>query len=84
MNSDEGREVATALSEGSRTILDTIDGVTGTVNGVEWIGPDYDTFQEDWNAFVTGAVQALVDALDTKSTDLTANADEQDRTSNLG
>ncbi len=84
MNPDEGREVATALSEGARTILDTIDGVTGTVNSVEWVGPDYDGYQQDWNAFVSGAVQSLSDALDAKSTELNNNADEQDSTSDAG
>lgn len=84
MNPDEGREVAQAIGDAGQRIMDTIDTVTGVVNGVDWIGSDYDTFQSDWNSFVSGTVSGVVDALNQKRTELEQHAEEQDTTSNNG
>lgn len=82
MNPEEGREVATAINEAGSQILDAIDAVTGVVNGVEWIGPDYDTYVDDWNGFVSGPVNSVVEACKAKSDELNQHAEEQDTTSN--
>lgn len=84
MNPEEGREVASAITEAGQQILDVIDGITSTVNSVEWVGPDYDNYQGDWNGFVSGAVTGVVDGLKAKSDELNTHADEQDQTSNNG
>ena len=84
MNPDEGREVATAINEAGSQIMDAIDAVTGVVNGVEWVGPDYDTYVEDWNGFVSGAVNGVVEACQAKSDERNQHAEEQDTTSNQG
>lgn len=84
MNPDEGRETATAVKEAGQSILDAIDTVTGIVNGVDWIGPDYESYKEDWNGFVTGAVSGVNDLLVQKGGELETHAEEQDTTSNNG
>lgn len=84
MNPEEGREVAQGVNEAGQQILELITTATNAVNSVEWIGPDYDAFREDWNSFVSGTVAELVNGLQTKSTELTQHAEEQDSTSNQG
>lgn len=84
MNPDEGREVATAIKQAGDAILEAMDAVTGVVNGVEWVGPDYDSYQGDWNSFISGAVNSVVEAFDAKSEELNTHAEEQDATSNQG
>ncbi|MGP9682670.1 MULTISPECIES: hypothetical protein [unclassified Brachybacterium] len=83
MNPDEGRDVATAVNEAGRQILDQVDAVTATVTSVDWIGPDYESFREDWNGFVSGAVNALVEGFQRRSEGLTTHADQQDTTSDM-
>lgn len=78
MNTEEGREVAQEIITAGQEVLDLINGVTSRVNGVEWVGPDYDSFQEDWNQFVNGAVNGLVEAFQAKGKDLDNQAQQQD------
>ena len=82
MNPEEGREVATGITEAGQQILDAIEQVTGQVNGVNWIGPDYDAYQQDWNSFVSSQVSSLVDAFQAKSDELNQHAEQQEVTSN--
>lgn len=83
MNPDEGRDVATAVNEAGRQILEQVDTVTTTVTSVDWIGPDYDAFREDWKVFCTGAVNALVEEFQRRSDALSTHADQQDTTSDM-
>lgn len=82
MNPEEGREVAQAVKEAGEQVLEAIDTVTSVVNSVEWVGPDYDSYRDDWNGFVGGAVAQLVEGLQTKGDELNQHAEEQDTTSN--
>jgi hypothetical protein len=82
MNPDEGRDVASAITDAGQQILDAIDSATGVVNSVEWVGPDYDAYQQDWNAFVQGPVNSLIEGFQKRADEMTKNADEQDDTSN--
>lgn len=82
MNPDEGREVASGITDASSQVLDAINAATTIVNNVEWIGPDYDAFQQDWNGFVNGSVNNLVEGLKVKADEMNRHADEQDTTSN--
>lgn len=82
MNPDEGREVAAAVGEAGRQVLDAINSATSTVNAVEWVGPDYDAYREEWNSFVSGAVANLVEGFQRRSDALNTHADQQDSTSN--
>lgn len=82
MNPDEGREVGSAVVEAGGRVLEIVDAVSGVVNSVEWVGPDYDAYREEWNAFLSGPVSNLQDAYKTKGDELTQHADEQDSTSN--
>lgn len=82
MNPEEGREVATAVIEAGQRILESIDTVTNVVNSVEWVGPDYDAYQQDWNAFVSGPVAQLAEAFQMQGDRLNQDAEEQDQTSN--
>ncbi|MGP9539764.1 WXG100 family type VII secretion target [Brachybacterium sp. AOP43-C2-M15] len=82
MNPEEGREVAQAVTEAGEQILEAIDNVTSIVNSVEWVGPDYDAYRDEWNSFTGGAVAELVNGLQTKGNELTQHAEEQDTTSN--
>jgi len=82
MNPDEGRDVAMEILRASEQVVEKIDGVTNVVNSVEWVGPDYDAYRDEWNAFVNGAVNNLVEAFKAKSDELNKHAEEQDTTSN--
>lgn len=82
MNPDQGREVASAINDAGSQILDAINNVTSAVNSVEWIGPDYDSYQDDWNSFVSGPVSNLVDGFQRRSELMNQHAEEQDTTSN--
>ncbi len=82
MNPDEGRDVAMEILRASEQVVEKIDGVTNIVNSVEWVGPDYDAYRDEWNAFVNGAVNNLVEAFKAKSDELNKHAEEQDTTSN--
>lgn len=84
MNPEEGREVAQGVTDAGQQILEVIDNVTGMVNSVEWIGPDYDTYRDEWNSFTGGAVGELVNALADQGRVLVQHAEQQDSTSNLG
>lgn len=82
MNPDEGREVAGLVKEAASVVNDITDNVTSQVMSVEWVGPDYDAFTNDWNAFLSGALSALSDAYTAKSEELNQHAEQQDATSN--
>ena len=84
MNPEEGREVAQGVTEAGSQILELIDGVTQLVNSVEWVGPDYDAYRDEWNSFLSGPVAGLVNGLEAKGKELTQHAEEQDVTSNQG
>lgn len=84
MNPSEGRDVATEITDAGSRIVDAFDTATASVNGVDWIGEDYENFKGDWNGFISGAVAALQDALANKGNELRGHADEQDTTSNNG
>lgn len=84
MNPDEGREVAQAVTDAGQQIMELVGDVSTIVNGVEWVGPDYDSYREDWSSFVSGAVDNLVTALQDKGRELNEHAEQQDSTSNQG
>lgn len=84
MNPEEGVEVATAVTESGRTIMEIISEVTNLVGSVEWVGPDYDSFLEEWNTFNGGPVAELVNGLQEKGNRLNDHAEEQTETSNQG
>lgn len=84
MNPDEGRQVAGEITEAGSQMLELIEQCTSVVSAVEWIGPDYDAFVEEWNAFVSGSVTGLVDMCSSRADELTRHADQQDSTSNAG
>lgn len=82
MNPDEGREAAAVVKEAGGAVSDAVDSVTSQVMGIEWVGPDYDAFTNDWNGFVSAQVSALSEAYTAKGEELNKHADEQDETSN--
>ena len=82
MNPEEGREVAQEVLKAGEQVVEKVDEVTRLVTSVEWVGPDYDAYREEWNAFLSGPVSNLQDAYKTKGDELTKHADEQDSTSN--
>ncbi|APX32504.1 hypothetical protein BH708_06960 [Brachybacterium sp. P6-10-X1] len=82
MNPDEGREVASAINESGSQILDAIDAVSSVVTSVEWVGPDYDAYLDEWNSFVSGPVTGLIEGFQRRSDKLNEHAEEQDTTSN--
>ena len=84
MNPDEGREVATAVSEAGQKIMEIVGDMSSLVNSVEWIGPDYDAYRDDWSSFIGAGLADLVNALEQKGKDLNNHAEQQDTTSNQG
>src|SRR5699024_7901335 len=72
------REVATGITEAGQQILEAIDQVPAQVHGVNWVGPDYDAYQQDWNSFDSSQVSSLVDAFQAKSDELTQHAEPQE------
>lgn len=82
MNPEEGREVAQGINEAGQQILEAIEAATTVVGSVEWVGPDYDAYRDDWNQFVSGVVDQLVQALQQKHNELNQHAEQQDSTSN--
>lgn len=82
MDTEAGLDVATFIDTTGSDILDVIDSVTSVVTSVEWVGPDYDQYTSDWNSFVSGPVNSLVEAFAAKAEELRADAEEQDTTSN--
>lgn len=82
MNPDEGRDVAQEVMKAGEQVLDVLSPLNDLVNSVEWVGPDYDTYQEDWNSFMNGPVNDLIEAYKTKGDELNTHAEEQDDTSN--
>lgn len=84
MNPEEGRDVAQVITDAGQQILDLFEGVTSLVNSVEWVGPDYEGYREDWNSFQTGVIGELANLMQEKGTRLGEHAEEQDTTSNQG
>lgn len=84
MNPEEGREVASLVDEAGTVVNDNTDSRTTQIMSAEWVGPDYDDFTADWNAFLSGALQTLSDAYNTKASELNEHAEQQDATSNQG
>ncbi|MFC7376557.1 hypothetical protein ACFQS2_05150 [Brachybacterium sp. GCM10030267] len=82
MNPDEGRDTAQLVDEAGTVVNDLTDTRTSAIMGVAWVGPDYDSFTEDWNAFLSGPLANLSDAYNQKAKELTQHAEEQDTTSN--
>ncbi|GAB2546593.1 WXG100 family type VII secretion target [Brachybacterium huguangmaarense] len=84
MDPDAGRTVAEAIKKAGTDIQEVFDQLTGQITGVEWIGPDFDTYVSDWNSFISGSLTSVVDGFTTKGEDLNTQAEEQDTTSNNG
>lgn len=82
MNPDEGRDVAEEVTKAGEQILDLLDPLNNLVNSVEWVGPDYETYRDDWSSFMGGPVNDLIEAFKAKGKELNTHAEEQDDTSN--
>ena len=82
MNPDEGREVSQAVVQAGERILEAIGDMTPVVTSVEWVGPDYDSYTEEWNSFISGSVNSLVEELQKKGKELEQHAEQQDDASN--
>lgn len=82
MDPEEGRAVATEITRTGEQILEFFDTVTSVVNSVDWIGPDYDAYRDDWNTFISGPINGLIEALNAKGEELNNHAEQQDSTSN--
>ncbi|ATG54362.1 hypothetical protein CFK41_05925 [Brachybacterium ginsengisoli] len=84
MDPGEGNEVAQAVTQAGEQILEAVGDMTTVVNSVEWVGPDYDGYKEEWNSFIGGPLANLVEALQQKGKELTQHAEEQEQESNNG
>jgi len=84
MDPGEGNEVAQAVTQAGEQILEAVGDMTTVVNSVEWVGPDYDGYKEEWNSFIGGPLANLVEALQQKGKELTQHAEEQEQESNAG
>ncbi|PWH05030.1 hypothetical protein DEO23_15485 [Brachybacterium endophyticum] len=82
MDPDQGRDTAQAVKDAGDKIRDAFKDLDGTVQGVEWEGPDADKFKEDWSSFTSQSLDSLVEAFQTHGKDLENQADQQDDTSN--
>lgn len=82
MNPDQGREVAETIKQAGTSTQEIFETLTGLVQGIEWVGPDADTYKGDWNGFTGGVVASLTDLYATKGEELNQHAEEQDDTSN--
>lgn len=84
MNPEEGREVASEISDLGSLITELIDAPTTVLGSIEWVGPDYDAFLEEWNSFVSNQINGIVEALTARSESLQQHSEQQDTTSNQG
>ena len=84
MNPDEGREIATAVSETGQKIMEIVGDMSTVVNSMEWVGPDYDSYRDDWGTFIGAGLADLVNGLEQKGKELEHHAEQQDATSNQG
>ncbi|MCS6711084.1 hypothetical protein JSY14_03280 [Brachybacterium sp. EF45031] len=84
MVAEDGHDVATKVTQAGDRVSEAIQGLTQIVEGVQWVGPDADTYKEDWGAFVNGDVAKLVEAFTTFGQTLERHATEQDDTSQNG
>lgn len=81
MDTDAGRQVSDALRSAGDRIKDIFEGMRGSVDGVDWLGPDRDAFVSDWQSFISQHVDAVQQAFTETATALTQHADQQDQAS---
>ena len=81
MDTEVGKELASDIKTAASEFVELYDNVTSTVNGVEWQGPDYDQYRDDWQSFISGPLSNLGELLTAMADELQADADEQDDTS---
>ena len=82
MNPEEGREVAQAVNDAGQKIMEIVGDMTPVVNGVEWVGPDYESYKEEWSTFIGNVLEPLVSGLQEKGKALEQHASQQEETSN--
>lgn len=82
MDPDQARDVAKDVTQAGEKIKQAFENLDGTVQGIEWKGPDADTFKDDWRNFQTSEVSGVAEQFKTQGDTLTNQADEQDETSN--
>ncbi|GAA1490862.1 WXG100 family type VII secretion target [Brachybacterium sacelli] len=78
------REHADRIRTGSGRLEDLRDTLSSQVSSVEWVGPDADTFRDDFTGRVSGLFDRAAADLDARRTDLEQHAEEQDQVSEPG
>ncbi|ATG53510.1 hypothetical protein CFK41_01005 [Brachybacterium ginsengisoli] len=81
MDPEDARGHAELLLTGSRRIIDLHAEITAHVHGVDWAGPDRESFVQDWSGRIGPQVSTLGERLQHLGFDLGAEADQQDAAS---
>lgn len=82
MDPDQAREVAKDVTQAGEKIKELFSDLDSVVQGIDWKGPDAESFKEDWRTFQTNDVAGVAELFKTHGDDLNDQAEEQDDTSN--
>jgi uncharacterized protein YukE len=82
MDPEQARDVAKDVTQAGEKIKQAFSDLDGTVQGIEWKGPDAEAFKDDWRSFESSEVSNVADLFKSHGDTLSDQADEQDQTSN--
>lgn len=83
MNTQQVRDHSAACRSGITRIDDLRGALESTVAGVDWAGPDADSFRDQWLELSSQRITGLLTELEQKATQLEGEADQQDVASDL-
>ncbi|MGP9537756.1 WXG100 family type VII secretion target [Brachybacterium sp. AOP43-C2-M15] len=80
-DTEQMRGQSTACTGGAQRLAELISLLSSTVDGVEWVGPDAESFRASWHAEAEGRAREAGETLRRLARELEDHADEQDRAS---
>ena len=81
MNTEQGRKLASSCTTDAQQILTITKDLTRQLQETEWYGQDADTFRNSWTTQYTKALKSVAQALESASTQLKKEAEQQDQAS---
>lgn len=83
-DTDALRDYAQRVQTGSTRLSELRDALQARVTSVEWVGPDAETFRDDFSGRIAALFEQAGTALTTRRGELDSHAEEQDQASGEG
>lgn len=72
---------ASSCRAGARSMSERLEVLDTAVNGVDWVGPDADQVRTRWSSEISPSMRRIVAMLETRDSEVSSHAEEQEHAS---